>query len=156
MQTNLFTKEYITIVLGIFENKKGRIDAPIARKEGSIIERCVSEEGQRAITEYEVIREIGNNSLVKCSLLTGRTHQIRVHMSSIGTPILGDSVYGNPQRHITQVENEEVRALLMGIKRQMLHSKNIEFTHPVTGEKMHFKTRLPDDMLILKDILDNE
>ena len=121
MQTNLFTKEYITIVLGIFENKKGRIDAPIARKEGSIIERCVSEEGQRAITEYEVIREIGNNSLVKCNLLTGRTHQIRVHMSYIGHHLLGDSLYG------------EKSNLIEG---QALHCYKLTFLHPTRHEKL--------------------
>ena len=94
MQIRTFKKEYIAIVLGTFEKKKGKIDAPIVRKEGSIIERCVSEEGQKAVTEYEVIREAGNSSLVKCNLLTGRTHQIRVHMSYIGHPLLGDSLYG--------------------------------------------------------------
>ena len=114
MQTKTFTKEYLAIVTGILDNKKGIIDKPIARKEGSIIERCVSETGQRAITEYEVIKEVCNNSkiisaasnicklkseiekysLVKCKLLTGRTHQIRVHFAYIGHPLLGDSLYG--------------------------------------------------------------
>ena len=121
MQTRTFRKEYIAIVLGTFEKKKGKIDASIARKEGSIIERCVSEEGQKAVTEYEVIREIGNNSLVKCNLLTGRTHQIRVHMAYIGHPLLGDGLYGKKSD------------LIDG---QALHCNKLSFLHPITNENI--------------------
>ena len=113
--------------------------------------KVVVDGGKPAITNYETLEVFSGSkfkpmALVKCQLETGRTHQIRVHMASIGTPILGDSVYGNPSRHITQVENEDVRKLLMGIGRQMLHSKNIEFIHPITNKKMKFETPLPDDM----------
>ena len=127
MQTNKFNKEYIAIVTGVMKNKQGRIDKPIARKEGSIIERCVSENGQKAITEYEVIREIGNNSLVKCKLLTGRTHQIRVHMSYIGHPLLGDSLYGKKS---TIIEG------------QALHCYKLTFLHPITNKKLEIVSNL--------------
>ena len=83
MQSNDFIKEYVAIATGCFENNKGTIDLPISRKNGSIIERCISETGQKAITHYEVLQEFENYSLVKCTLETGRTHQIRVHMASI-------------------------------------------------------------------------
>ena len=127
MQSKTFTKEYLTIVSGVLENKKCIIDKPIARKEGSIIERCVSETGQRAITEYEVIREFGNNSLVKCKLLTGRTHQIRVHFADIGHPLLGDSLYG------------EKSDLIEG---QALHCYKLKFLHPVTTKELVIKCDL--------------
>ena len=127
MQTKTFTKEYLAIVIGVLENKTGIIDKPIARKEGSIIERCVSETGQRAITEYEVIREFGNNSLVKCKLLTGRTHQIRVHFADIGHPLLGDSLYG------------EKSDLIEG---QALHCYKLKFLHPVTTKELVIKCDL--------------
>ena len=74
-----------------FENKYGTINLPIARKEDSIIERCISDDGQPSITHYEVLKEFGNYSLVRCILETGRTHQIRVHMSAIFHPLIGDS-----------------------------------------------------------------
>ena len=127
MQAKTFTKEYLAIVTEILENKTGIIDKPIARKEGSIIERCVSETGQRAITEYEVIREFGNNSLVKCKLLTGRTHQIRVHFADIGHPLLGDSLYG------------EKSDLIEG---QALHCYKLKFLHPVTTKELVIKCDL--------------
>ena len=94
MQERTFSKEYLAIATGIFDKKSGIIDAPIARKEGSIIERCIDENGQIAKTKYEVIKEIENYSIVRCELLTGRTHQIRVHMAYIGHPLLGDTLYG--------------------------------------------------------------
>ena len=121
MQTKTFTKEYIAIALGIFEKKRGKIDAPISRKEGSIIERCVTEDGQKAVTEYEVIREVGNSSLIKCKLLTGRTHQIRVHMSYIGHPLLGDSLYGKESEFIDG---------------QALHCNRLTFLHPITNKNI--------------------
>ena len=121
MRTNLFTKEYIAIVTGLLEKDSGRIEEPIARKEESIIERCVSENGKKAITEYEVISRIGDNCIVKCKLLTGRTHQIRVHMSYIGHPLLGDSLYG------------EKSDLIEG---QALHCYKLTFSHPISHERL--------------------
>lgn len=131
MANKTFKKEYLCIVNGIFDKKTGIINLPIARKSGSIIERCVDRNGQDAVTYYEVIEEFGNYSLVKCLLETGRTHQIRVHMSYIGHPLLGDTLYGYPSKLIN---------------RQALHSYIIEFVHPISKKVMKFTCDLPEDM----------
>ena len=133
MKNNLFKKEYLAFCEGLFENKVGTIDFPIARKDNSIIERCISENGQPSITHYEVLKDFDNYSLVKCSLETGRTHQIRVHMSAIGHPLLGDSLYGS----ISDL-----------IDRQALHCYNLQFVHPVNNNVLNFYGELPIDFKI--------
>ena len=140
MEKNTFKKEYIAIVKGKIIDDKGIIDKPIARKQGSIIERCISELGQKAVTEYEVIERNNEYTVVKCTLLTGRTHQIRVHMASIGHPILGDTVYGSGSSLIS---------------RQALHSYKISFIHPIEKLKMEFIAELPESflsMILTEDI----
>ena len=117
-------REYLALASGIFDNKKGTIDLPIGRVGDSIIERFVDfENGENAITHYEVVQEFESYSLLKIKLDTGRTHQIRVHMSHIGHPLLGDSLY-----------NKEPGKL----SRQALHSHVIEFIHPITLTPMRF------------------
>ena len=133
MKNNQFKKEYLAVCNGFFDKKSGTINLPIARKENSIIERCISENGQTAITHYEVLKEFDNYSLVKCSLETGRTHQIRVHMSAIGHPLLGDSLYGS----ISDL-----------INRQALHCFNLQFIHPVYNNDLNFWGDLPNDFKI--------
>lgn len=130
MKFNVFKKDYLAICDGIFEDKVGVIDLPIARKENSIIERCISEDGQSSITHYEVLKEFDNFSLVKCSLETGRTHQIRVHMSNVGHPLIGDSLYGTDSNLI---------------ERQALHCYHICFSHPIFKNDLDFVCDLPDD-----------
>ena len=130
MKTKQFVKEYIAICDGIFDNKFGTINAPIARKENSIIERCVSEAGDTAITHYEIIKTYANYSVVKCTLETGRTHQIRVHMAYIGHQLLGDTLYSSPSTIIN---------------RQALHAYKIKFIHPITKQKLEFTAKIPAD-----------
>ena len=110
--------------LGILENKKGTIDKPISRKEGSIIERCISQNGQKSITHYEVLKESQDLSFVRCILETGRTHQIRVHFASIGHPLLGDTLYGQKSD------------LISG---QALLCYKLSFIHPVTNKELTFE-----------------
>ena len=124
MEDNTFKKEYACLVKGHLEVKKGVINKPIARKEGSIIERCIAGSGKTAITHYEVIKEFSDYSLVKCLLETGRTHQIRVHFASIGHPLLGDSLYG---------EKSNLR------DGQALTCVGLTFVHPINKKIMEFK-----------------
>lgn len=131
MNNNIFKKEYIAIVTGHLKEKSGVINLPIARKENSIIERCISEKGQNAITKYEVIKELDSISVVKCFLETGRTHQIRVHFNAIGHPLIGDSLYGSKSSLIN---------------RQALHCYSISFVHPITKEVLNITCNLPKDM----------
>ncbi len=132
MKTKSFKKEYIAICEGIISPNTGTINKPISRKPGSIIERCVNDDGDNAITHYDLIKTINNSlSVVHIVLETGRTHQIRVHMSYIGNPIIGDTLYGTESDLI---------------KRQALHSYKVSFVHPVTKEKMEFTAPLFDDM----------
>lgn len=114
--------------------KEGTITAPIGRKEGSTIERKVDlEHGEHAVTHYKKIFHDKDKqiSLIRLQLETGRTHQIRVHMSYIGHPLLGDDLYGGSTR-------------LIG--RQALHSYSLAFTHPITLQEMYFEQELPRDM----------
>ena len=131
MNNNIFKKEYIAIVTGHLKEKSGVINLPIARKENSIIERCISEKGQNAITKFEVIKELDSMSVVKCFLETGRTHQIRVHFMAIGHPLIGDSLYGSKSSLIN---------------RQALHCYSISFVHPITKEVLNITCNLPKDM----------
>ena len=134
MKIQDFKKEYLALCTGKFEKKSGTINAPIARKQKSIIERCVSEDGDTAITRYEVIKEYNDYSVVKCILETGRTHQIRVHMSYIGHPLLSDTLYGTSSPLIS---------------RQALHAYKISFIHPITKQKMEFTSKIPQDFVEL-------
>lgn len=124
MANHTFQKEYVALVLGILEEKKGTIDKPIARKDGSIMERCISPAGKKSVTHFEVLKEFENMSLVKCLLETGRTHQIRVHFASIGHPLLGDDLYG---------ENSHV------VEHYFLVCNRLCFVHPVDRKNMDFK-----------------
>ena len=131
MKENIFHKEYVAIVSGQLEHKVGTINLPIARKENSIIERCISDDGQQSITEYQVLKEYNDFSLVNCILKTGRTHQIRVHMSAIDHPLLGDTLYGCASNLID---------------RQALHSYRISFIHPINHRTINLSCDLPYDM----------
>lgn len=114
--------------------RSGTINVPISRKENSIIERCVNSNGDTAITHYNVLKNNFDYSLVYCLLETGRTHQIRVHLSYIGHPILGDTLYGKESNLIN---------------RQALHAYKVSFIHPITKKNVTYMADLPNDINIL-------
>lgn len=127
------SREYLAITTGHVAPESGTIRAPLARKPGTIIERTVDwENGEPAITHYQLVKADKTHSLVALKLETGRTHQIRIHMKHLGYPLIGDYLY-NPD--------------MSCIGRQALHSYKLSFPHPITGNSMEFTAPLPEDML---------
>lgn len=131
MKSKEFIKKYIAVVNGNLDNLEGTINAPIARKEGSIIERCVSETGDIAITHYKVLKRKTDFDIVECILETGRTHQIRVHFAYLGHSLLSDTLYGTSSSLIN---------------RQALHAYEVEFTHPLSKKKVKYIATVPEDL----------
>lgn len=134
-------REYQAVVDGVIAEDQGCIDLPIARKDPELRERIVDETGKSALTSFQVIKRYADYTLVSLLLGTGRTHQIRVHLSYLGHPICGDELYGSP-------------SLL--INRQALHAGKLSFIHPRTEEKMQFEVPLPTDMQNLLAIISEE
>lgn len=122
-------KDYYAVCQGALE-ENGTVNLPIAREGDSIIKRTVSEKGERAVTHWKAVKSNGKNTLVKFKLETGRTHQIRVHMSHIGHALLGDTLYGGDTAQIN---------------RQALHCKTIRFIHPVTEKNITVDCDFPQD-----------
>ena len=126
------SKRYIALVHGVPEKREGILSGPIARDPANPLRMMVAEGGKPSLTGYKVLWSMDGISLVECRLFTGRTHQIRVHMSALGCPLVGDKLYG---------ANDE------GLKRVYLHSWKLEFAHPVTGESMKFRQNVTPDFL---------
>jgi len=154
------SRVYHAIVLGVPMPLKGKVDKPIGRSPSNRLKMSVKGRASReAITFYKVLQDIrGDFSLVECKLQTGRTHQIRVHMQSIGYPLIGDPLYG-PQRNILEskinksVEHIDNKEYIMNFDRQALHAGFISFSHPVTGKIMDFACDMPEDMAqLLKNL----
>lgn len=127
-------KQYAACVHGFVVNDTGTINLPIGRKEGSIIEREVRADGQHALTHYRVLKRYNDMTLLEIQLLTGRTHQIRVHFSFLGHPLLGDDLYGGSRAKIL---------------RQALHASSLTFSHPRTEQTIEITAAYPIDILQL-------
>lgn len=125
-------REYRAVAVGQVTPPCGVIDAPISRADGSIIRRCVREDGLVSRTEYEVLQTTERFTLLRLRPETGRTHQLRVHMAYLGHPLAGDWLYGTEDKNL--------------IARPALHSYELWFTQPVTGQEMHFTAPIPQDM----------
>ena len=124
---------YLALADGRLASRTGTIDAPIGRASRQRTRMAVSGAASReARTHFEVIELLGRETYLEARLETGRTHQIRAHFAAIGHPLLGDDTYGGPRRH--------------GIVRQFLHAYRLEFTHPTSGERLEFRSDLPDDL----------
>lgn len=125
-------REYRALCVGRPEPPSGVIRLPIGRAEGSIVRRCVREDGLPSVTEYETLETYGALTLLRLAPQTGRTHQLRVHMSAIGCPLAGDWLYGTEDRDL--------------IARPALHSYELWLTHPISGKELHFIALIPEDM----------
>ncbi|MGO1367732.1 MAG: RluA family pseudouridine synthase [Senegalia sp. (in: firmicutes)] len=136
---NNIEKKYIAIVDGIIKEDKGRIDLPIMKEEGGI-KQIVDERGKRAITEFKVIKRLKNSTIVELKIITGKTHQIRVHLTHLGHPIIGDSLYGRES---------------FLIKRQALHSYYLKFKSIRDQKEIELQSDLPYDMKDLIKKLNN-
>ena len=125
-------REYRAVAVGQVTTPRGVIDAPIGRADGSIIRRCVREDGLVSRTEYEVLQTTERFTLLRLRPETGRTHQLRVHMAYLGHPLAGDWLYGTENKNL--------------IARPALHSYELWFTQPITGQELHFTAPIPQDM----------
>jgi 23S rRNA pseudouridine1911/1915/1917 synthase len=139
-------RQYEAIVLGTII-AGGTIDAPIGRHMGDRLRQAVrdEEDGKRAVTHYRLRERFRAHTLVQCNLETGRTHQIRVHLSHIGHPLVGDPLYGGGLK-LPKRATPELVAALRGFRRQALHAERLAFEHPVTGESLSFEAPRPADM----------
>ena len=131
-------REYYALIEGRLKNDSGTIDKPLGRCKKDRLKIGIVEDGKRAVTHYEVLERYNGYTLIKCVLETGRTHQIRVHMASIGFPLVGDPLYGFKRQKFK-------------LEGQVLHAKTLGFIHPRTQQYMEFSSELPqyfNDLII--------
>ena len=135
-------RRYQAVVAGLPNPAEGSVDAPLARSSANRQKMAVveGERGKRAVTHYRLVRPLNEAALVECRLETGRTHQVRVHMTSLGHPLIGDPVYGR-----TRTAHRELLKTL-GFERQALHAAELGFIHPVLKRNLSFKSAVPSDM----------
>ena len=151
LQSHLVDREYSAIVYGHMI-AGGTVDEPIGRDPKDRVKQAVLMSGKDATTHYRAIDRFKSHTHVKAILETGRTHQIRVHLSYVGHSLIGDPMYGGRVR-FPKKASEELKKALNNFKRQALHSKKLTLTHPISGESMSWKAPLPDDMLELLEVL---
>jgi 23S rRNA pseudouridine1911/1915/1917 synthase len=142
-------RQYEAVVLGSLVSG-GTVDEPIGRSMGDRLRQAVRDEesGKHAVTHYRLRERFRAHSLLQCNLETGRTHQIRVHLTHIGHPLVGDPLYGGGLK-LPRRAAPELVAALRGFRRQALHAERLAFEHPVTGEALAFTTERPADMTAL-------
>ncbi|WP_434735189.1 RluA family pseudouridine synthase [Clostridium sp.] len=142
LKNHSMTREYIALVEGIIKVGEGTVDEPLARHPRDKIKMAVVRNGKRAVTHYRVIERFKNNTLIRCILETGRTHQIRVHMAYIGHPIVGDPVYGYKKQRFN-------------LNGQLLHAQKLGFIHPTSGKYIEFSSELPEYFKRIINIMEN-
>ena len=152
-QTHSVEREYSAIVYGNMISG-GTVNEPIGRDPKDRIKQAIRINGKDAVTHYRVIDRYANHTHLKAILETGRTHQIRVHLSHIGHPLIGDQIYGGRVR-FPKKASEDLKNALKSFERQALHSKKLTLTHPKTGNLMSWKAVLPEDMKQLLKVLNS-
>lgn len=140
IKEHTFTREYTALVHGQVQENLGRVEAPVGRDPKDRKRMAVVAGGRKSITNYQVVQRFQNFTVLKCRLETGRTHQIRVHMSYIGHPVVGDPLYG-PRKNVLNLQG------------QILHASLLEIDHPSTGERLSFTSLLPEYFVaVLREI----
>jgi 23S rRNA pseudouridine1911/1915/1917 synthase len=140
-------REYLALCVGALTGG-GTVDKPIGRHRTDRLRMTVRADGREAVTHYRLVERFAGHSLLRVTLETGRTHQIRVHLAHIGHPLVGDPLYGG-RRQLTAGTREEQRKVLKGFRRQALHAARLSFSHPVTGKQVTVESRLPADFAAL-------
>ena len=151
LQSHSIDREYSAIVYGHMI-AGGTVDEPIGRDSKDRVKQSVTANGKEAVTHYRAIDRFKNHTHVKAILETGRTHQIRVHLSHTGHPLIGDPMYGGRVRFPKKAD-EVLKETLLNFKRQALHSKKLTLNHPISGDLMSWKAPLPKDMRSLLEVL---
>jgi 23S rRNA pseudouridine1911/1915/1917 synthase len=160
-RTGPLLRGYLAFVWGVPDPRRGTVDLKIGRDPRSREKMAVVPNGKRAVTRYALLDRFAGKerlpvaSLVECRLETGRTHQIRVHLTRLGHPLLGDQVYGTGYKSKESQLGEDARRVLARFKRQALHAYQLGFEHPVTKKAVLFESPLPPDLQKLADALKN-
>lgn len=145
-------KSYVALVHGVVESDKGRIEQPLARDPRNRTRMAIVRGGRGALSLYRVRRRYDRFTLVDVEIKTGRTHQIRVHLSSLKNPVVGDMVYGEGRDN--SVRDPKLKAEIRKLGRQFLHAEQLGLRHPTTGESLRFNAPLPTDLQQLLNVLD--
>ncbi len=160
IQTRALQRRYLALVFGHFRNESGVFDLPIGRSTRDRTKMAVNEQtGRSAQTKYDVIDRYRSYDLLRLTLMTGRTHQIRVHCAHFGHPVFGDPEYGGRTRQLAGMfapERPLAVELLGLISRQALHAAELAFDHPITGQPLEFSAPLPSDFQAVRDLLDRK
>ncbi|MEA2928345.1 MAG: rRNA synthase, partial [Hyphomicrobiales bacterium] len=158
-RTGALQRSYLALIWGAPDRRKGTIEAPLGRHRQARDKIAVRPDGRAAVTHFEVLEIYPGAdgkaiaSLIACRLETGRTHQIRVHLSHIGHPLLGDETYGTGFKTKAALLPPAARQALEGLGRQALHAHILGFQHPTSGEVLEFKSALPGDLARLRQSL---
>lgn len=151
LQARSVKRDYLAVVQGVLAHD-GKVEAPLGRHPSQRVKMAIVHNGKPAVTHYAVLEQFDRHTLIRCSLETGRTHQIRVHMQSIGHPLAGDPVYGGRPLNLPPLLRDAVKNL----GRQALHAERLGLIHPVSGEAMEWQVDLPQDMADLLKVLRHE
>ena len=154
LQARTVKREYEAVTQGVI-TAGGSVEEPIGRHSGNRLKMAASKSGKPAVTHYRVVQKFAGNTHIRVQLETGRTHQIRVHMSHLRFPLIGDALYGGRVR-VPKGISAELREYLQGFPRQALHAAKLELNHPDSGEIMQWESPLPDDMKTLLSMLGDE